>query len=523
MFGHGPLVTPQEIVDPPIIGRMTDSHTEDALDPALLAPSQQLAADEISVPTAEAAIAARQSDTSTAHLTQDATATDAAPLVTGSLWRSIWIMTWPLMITTIGSSIAEMVDVHVAGMLGSSAQAAVGLAEQVIFLFMIFLMSLGVGTTAIVSRAYGEKNRKEADYVTAQSLSLSMFAGLALTLAAVLIAHYLLPLFTKAPEVIAQGDVYLTIFAFYMIPFSFSCIANAAFRAIGDAKSPLWVALAGIVVNVIGDYATVLYNWPIRGLGVRGIAAAAVASAVVSGGVALYCLLKSPLRHSVQQLLPVAGSTVKRLLVLGLPAAMQRASWAASVFVLFFILSRLPQPTPALAAWTIGMRVEALLFMPLMALSLAVGSIVGQSLGAKEIQRAIKAGWTVTAIGVWLMVVLASALFVYAEPLARIMSHDPKTVEFTAGYLRINALAEPLLAVNMILSGALQGAGDTRVPMWVSIFTNWVIRLPLAWALALMCTWGPNGVWAAMSASVVISAAIIAERFHSRGWVSLKV
>jgi putative MATE family efflux protein len=197
--------------------------------------------------------------------------------------------------------------------------------------------------------------------------------------------------------------------------------------------------------------------------------------------------------------------------------------WAGSTFVLFFILSRLPAPTAALASWTIGMRVEALLFMPLMALSLAVGSIVGQNLGAKRVDRATTAGWHVTWIGVGCMVVLGTLLFVLADECAALMSKDPKTIEITADYLRINAMAEPFLAVNMILSGALQGAGDTKVTMWISIFSNWVIRLPMAWYLSLQANWDANGTWVAMSVSVIISSVIVAYRFQSGAWAKIRV
>jgi multidrug resistance protein, MATE family len=229
------------------------------------------------------------------------------------------------------------------------------------------------------------------------------------------------------------------------------------------------------------------------------------------------------LRSCLSQLFPLSASLTKRLLHVGAPAAMQRISWAASVFVLFFILAQLPESTAALASWTIGMRVEGLLFMPLMALSLAVGSIIGQNIGAKRLDRAFQAGWTVTNIGVALMIVLGLALFMGADALAALMSRDPKTIEFTANYLRINAVAEPLLAVNMILSGGLQGAGDTRITMWVSLFTNWIIRLPLAWFLAIPLHWGTNGVWVAMSVSVGIAALIIAARFQSRAWTKLRI
>lgn len=451
------------------------------------------------------------------------TTVEHAPLVEGSLWKAIWVMSWPLTLTTVAASIVGMVDVQVAGLLGSASQAAVGLAEQVIFLFMIFLMSLGVGTTAIVSRAYGARELKEADYAAAQSLSLSIMSGIGLTVLAFLTAKYFLPLFSRSPQVVAESQVYLTVFALYLVPFSLVCISNAAFRAIGNAKIPLLVVTVESAINIIGDYATVVGNWPVAGLGIRGIAYSAVAGALIAALVAVICIWGSPLKQSLSKLFPVSREAVVRVLNVGVPAAFQRLSWAASVFVVFFILSRLPDPTAALASWTIGMRVEALLFMPLMALSLAVGSIVGQNLGANQVERAFRAGWHMTWIGVGMMFLLATPLFLFATQCASLMSHDAPTIRITADYLRINALAEPFLAVNMILSGALQGAGDTKITMWISIFTNWVVRLPMAWVLSLLWGWAATGTWVAMSVSIVISSVIIAFRFQSGVWARQKV
>src|SRR5579884_792806 len=116
-----------------------------------------------------------------------------APLVSGSLWKAIWAMSWPLLVTTVAASIVGMVDVQVSGYLGASSQAAVGLAEQVLFTFMIFLMSMGVGTTAIISRAYGRGDRDEADFAAAQSLTLAILMGLVLTVLAFVTARFIVP------------------------------------------------------------------------------------------------------------------------------------------------------------------------------------------------------------------------------------------------------------------------------------------------------------------------------------------
>jgi putative MATE family efflux protein len=456
-----------------------------------------------------------------------------APLTQGSLWKAIWVMSWPLVLTTIAGAITAMVDIHVAGFLGSTAQAAVGLSEQVLFIFMVFIMSVSVGTTALVSRAFGAGDESDTIDGTAQSLTLAVAMGCVLAVAVILIANTILPLFcneaaaggnSNAQSVmLAQGKLYLSIFGIFLLPFSIINVISAAFRAIGDARTPLTIVAISAVICIGGDYLTVLGNWPLPGLGLRGIAYSAIAGNTAAACLAVWRLSLSPLSGSLSRLMPISLAMMKRVIQIGIPSACQRLSYSAAVFVMFFILSRCPNPVQAIASWTIGIRVESMLFMPLMALSMAVASIVGQNLGAHEHKRAFQAGWHVTWIGVVLMLFLGAAVFAGAGQLAHLMSHDPKTIEYTTSYLQINALAEPFLAVAMVLSGALQGAGDTRSPMWISIFCNWLVRFPILWLLALQFKYGPTGAWLAMAASIVAMAVLCTWRYQSGRWLKVRV
>jgi len=446
-----------------------------------------------------------------------------APLVQGSIWRSIWIMSWPLLLTTVSNSLVGLVDVRVAMKLGSASQASVGIAEHIVFLFLIFLMSAAVGTTAVVSRAFGAKDHAQALRGIAQSVVLGFTMGLSLTLICFLVSGVLLSLFTPNPEVACLANSYLHIYAFILIPFSLICIITASFRAAGNAKTPLLIVGTMTVVNIIGDFLTVYGNWPVPNLGVRGIAFAGLTADCVGAVLGLACLYFSNLKDSLKQLWPYHLETISRILKIGLPSAFQRLGWAFSLFMVMFILKLCAQPTAALASLTIGMRIEALLFMPLLAFSLAISSIVGQNLGAKQIERAFKAGWHITWVGISLMVVLGLGMFCLAGPLSNNMSHDPATIGYVAAYLRTNALAEPMLALGMILGGALQGASDTQTPMWITLVTQWAVRLPLAWLLSLYFGLGPQGAWIAMAVSVYFMALLVTARYQSRGWIKIKV
>lgn len=445
-------------------------------------------------------------------------------LTEGSLWKAIWVMSWPLMLTTICSSLVGLTDIQVAGLLGPAQQAAVGISEQVLFLYMIFIMATGVGTTALVSRAAGAAEHEEVLRVTAQSITLSVLVGLLLTFLSLIFAHFGVSFFSKAPDVVAQSTSYLIVYSFYLIPFSITAIINAAFRALGDTKTPLILVGIMTAVNILGDYSTVVYNWPVPNLGVRGVALSGVLASCLGSLLAVGFLAKSSrLSESLIEIFNVNVEILKRVVKVGVPSGLQRLAWAMSVFALFFILARGQHPTESLASWSIGMRLEALVFMPLMALSMAVSSIVGQNLGAKQIDRAVKAGWHVAAIGVGLNCFMGTCMFVFSGPLAHGMSKDPTTILYTTDYLKINAFCEPFLALGMVLSGGLQGAGDTKTPMWITLFTNWVLRLPLAWYLVITLNMGPVGAWLAMSSSCVVMGLLTAWRFQSKAWIKTHI
>jgi MATE family multidrug resistance protein len=449
--------------------------------------------------------------------------TNSTPLVTGNLWLAIWTMSWPLLLTTIANSFIGLVDVYVARTLGSDTQAAVGLAEHVLFLFLLFILSVGVGTTAIVSRAFGAGDREDMIRATGQSFALSIVLGLLMAATATLLGQYVLPHFSPSEAVRQIGRTYLIAYSFMLIPFSITVIANAAFRAIGDSKTPLYIVSVVTAINIAGDFLTVIYGWPVAGLKSLGMAYSALVGSSVGAVLAILFIRRSPLKDSLKAIYPFNFKEIMRVARIGIPSALHRLTWSLSVFVVFFILKVCPDSISAMASWTIGMRVESLIFMPLMALSLAVASIVGQNLGAGQRDRAFEAGWRVTWIGVWTMVALGVVLYLAALPIAKTMSNDPGTIAYTADYLRINAVAEPFLALGMVLAGALQGAGDTKTPMYITLVCNWLIRIPIAYALALVLHIGPNGVWSAMVISVIIQGLLTSWRYQSKTWLETKL
>jgi len=213
-----------------------------------------------------------------------------------------------------------------------------------------------------------------------------------------------------------------------------------------------------------------------------------------------------------------------RLMKIGIPACVQDLSWVGGNFALFMILAHTADPTTCQASWAVGLRLEEMLGgFPIYALSMAVGTIVGQNLGAKQSDRAERAGWQVAALGAGINAVVAAVLYFGAQPLAHLMSSDPKVIACSIQYLQIIGLCQPFVAIWLILMGAMNGAGYTRWPMWASVACLTGIRLPLAWYLTVTLGYGPIGTWVAIASTCVVVGLLHIWCFRSGAWKLQKV
>jgi Na+-driven multidrug efflux pump len=147
---------------------------------------------------------------------------------------------------------------------------------------------------------------------------------------------------------------------------------------------------------------------------------------------------------------------------------------------------------------------------------MAAATLVGQNIGAGQFHRALNLSWKMTGVGLVIMSVMGVLFFVYAQPMARLFSMDPMVIHLTESYLKINALSEPFLALSMVLTGALAGAGQTRVPFLMSLLTALLLKLPLAYNLVQWIH--VPGVWWSMSLMIMLQGLGVTWYFQSKRW-----
>ncbi len=447
-------------------------------------------------------------------------------IVTGHVWSAVWYVAWPTAINTLILTAYNLINRAFVGRLPNAeeALAAVGIGGAALMLQFALTVGISVGTSALVARFIGAEQFDDADEATGQSLGLSVIGGVISAVPLVAAAYPIVVAVGAHGDVAPLAAAYTAIIGWFSIPFFVYFIAQAALRSAGDVRSPLYAGAATIIVNILFDYLLIFGVGPFPQLGVQGAAYATGISRIAGMLITLWFLRRSVLRAAFVHMWP-RWHWFARILRIGWPAVLQNFVWTGANAGFLRILGELPGAlaTASQAAYTVAISIESIAFMPGVAYSMAATPLVGQNLGAGKPDRAMHTAWVATGQAVAIMSLVAVAFVVIPEWLALAFTKEQTVVPLIVSYLMINALSEPFLALGMVLRGALQGAGETRVPFWLSVLTLWVIRLPLTWALAIPFGLGATGAWIAMSGSTVLSGIVIAYYFKLGRWREVKV
>ncbi len=444
-----------------------------------------------------------------------AAATDRGPEASGEVsWGDIWRLSWPLVLTMIVNAAIGLLDTWVAGHVSPVAQAAVGLVMQLILLINATTTAVAIGAQALVSRFVGARAWAEAGRAAQQALLLGLILSLVVMPPMWVLAPYFFDAMGAPPAVRETGTWYLRALLLGLLPMDLGIVLGAIFRARGRTVALFAANLAEGVVWMSGSLVLGLWlGWGLMGLA-TGFVLGKLANAVIGFGLlrqmGLYKAIVEPWR--------VDWGWFRRILEIGLPAGGQVLIRNLGMMAYFGILGLLARPTEAVAAFSIGFRIESIAFLPVFALNIATATLVGQSLGAGRPDRAEAAVWRVATVGIVVMGAFAVFFWFTADLLAGVFTADPVVRGYAADYLRVIAISEPFLAIGMVINGGLQGAGDARAPMVAVFLFQILLRLPLAYALALGVGLGPSGAWWALTVSMIAQGIGITWYFRLGHW-----
>lgn len=435
---------------------------------------------------------------------------EAVGLVTDPLPRTIARFALPAVASSLLMTLFFSVDTYWIGTrVGPTALAAASTAVFWIWLLVSVAEMVNVGLTAVASRRHGAGRGDEAARIAGDALLLSLGLGTLCAVVGLPLLPKMFAVMQVPPEVAALGTRYLgTYLLGAPLIFGFFAI-DAAFRAAGDTRTPFLLLSASVGVTLVLDPLLIVGWGPVPALGMTGAAIATVSTRAVA--FALGLLLVG--RRGVLRIGRPDWRTMLLVCRIGLPTAATGVMFS----LIYVAITRTATQfgTPALAALGIGHRVESWLFMIGVGFGAATAAIVGQNLGAGRPDRARQAGWISVGFCTVFGVVACVVELLWPEWFAGIFSDDPAVIAEAAKYLRIAAIAQLGICAEIVLEGALGGAGYTLAPMLTStVFT--AARIPIAiWASA---TYGSAGLWWTISITAILRALGMVAIWHWGRW-----
>jgi putative MATE family efflux protein len=450
-------------------------------------------------------------------------------IVEGPLRAAVWKIAWPTMLTNMVGGLQGIVDHALVGhLVGFAGNAAIGVAWQIFIIVLIFLNSLFTGMSVLVARFAGAGEEDKVDrtvyqaFLTAIGISLLVMAPLGYVL-----SPMLLDLVNAAPEVKAEALPFLRIaflFGSAMLVFH---MLSVALRSAGDARTPM---VLGIVMTVLNLVLNVVL---IRGLGpipAYGTAGSAMGTMIASGLVSLYAMVKLWRGGWVVSFPRASGfapdwSIIKALFRFGLPTGIQGVAMnIGGVFLLTFIGS-LAQSAAAQAAYAVAYtQLFALITWTSVGLMGAAAAVAGQNLGAGHPDRAEAAVHVAARFGLaGAALVGLCFLFLPRQLLAIFGMHDPAVVEIGVQLLRLLSLSGLLVAVALTYTGGLQGTGDTKSPLYISVVSQIVVPLGICFVIQRTGRLDPLDIWIAILFGHATRCALSVLRFNQGRWRGIAV
>ncbi|MEM7763043.1 MAG: MATE family efflux transporter [Pseudomonadota bacterium] len=421
----------------------------------------------------------------------------------GSIRRALVLLAIPMILEMSMEAIFAVVDIFFVARLGPAAVSTVGITEAMMTILYAVSIGIAMATTAMVARRVGERRRRAAAAVAGQSLWV---AALLATLIGVIGGWYapeLLTLMGASDEVITTGSRYTTVMFAGSASIFYLFLFNAIFRGAGDATiamRSLWIANA---INIVLDPCLIFGLGPFPAMGLTGAAVATTIGRTVGIVYQLMSLRRTHgrlrmTRHALRlrwpmlrRLLRVSAGGVGQYLIV-------TSSWVLVMRVLTVF------GTQAVAGFTIAMRVIYLVFLPAWGLGNAAATLVGQNLGAKQPERAVRSAWQATWANVAFMALVAIVFVGVPEFLLRGFTKDTDVIAIGAMCLRIVGAGLPIAAIGMILTQGINGAGDTATPTWLNFIAYWLLQIPLAWWFAQWFA-EPGVAWALLISEVTFS------------------
>lgn len=435
---------------------------------------------------------------------RDALRDNEEDFTTGPIGRALGLLAIPMMLEMAMESIFAVVDIAFVARLGTDAVAAVGITEALVTVLYGIAIGLGMGLTAMVARRIGEKDAEAAALVTGQSIWIGALVSVVIGIIGVTYARDMMALMGASGSVIEQGEGFTAVLLGGSFSIVYLFLLNAAFRGAGDATvalRSLWIANA---INIVLDPCLIFGLGPFPEMGVTGAAVATTIGRSIGIAYQVWYLMgiRGRLTLTWRHLSPIP-SLMLRLLRISAGGIAQfiiaTASWIGVMRIVAIYGS------PAIAAYTIALRMMEFTFLPAWGLGNAAATLVGQNLGAAKPERAEQSAWQAAWYNAAFMAVAGLSMLMFAAAITGLFTADADVLRWGTRCLQILGLGFPMYAIGMVIVQSFNGAGDTVTPALLNVVCFWIVQIPLAYGLATATSLQLSGAFVA----IVISESLL--------------
>lgn len=410
-------------------------------------------------------------------------------LTEGNEKRLILNFATPMLLGNVFQQLYNIVDsVIVGNFIGKQALAAVGASFPIIFTLISLIIGIGTGATIVIAQYFGAKDIGKVRRTIDTLYIFLFFASIFISILGIAFSNDIFRLIRIPEDVLPYARLYLSIYFSGMV-FFFGFNGTAAIlRGLGDSKTPLYFLIISTITNIIFDLLfVVVFKW--------GIAGVAVATVISQAGAFITAIVYLNRTHEIINLsfrrLIFDREIFKKSMRIGFPVGFQQAFVALSFMAMYWIVN--PFGTNAAAAYSVAVRIDSFASMPAMNFSAALATFVGQNLGANKISR-VKKGFYATLWMTSLVSISVTVLAVlFRKELFMLFTSDTSVIELGAEYLLIVATFYIVFSTMFIVGGVMRGAGDTLIPMFITLLVLWVVRIPVSYYLSRDL--GTSGIW----------------------------
>lgn len=437
--------------------------------------------------------------------------------------KFILYMATPVILENILQTLLGTTDTIFAGKLSPDAIAGVGATNLIMNIYIAFFTFIAIGTSVIIARNIGANDKEKANEVLKQSIILTMIIGGFLGGVSWIFSNQILRTMGLTSEVLKYAIPY---FRSVSIPSIFLClimVLGSALRGAGDTKRPMISGIIANILNIILNYVLMFGFLNFHGLGILGSGLATTIARIVSSLILLrYFLNESTiLSINIRNKWSINKNILLLIIKIGGPAGVEKFAMRIGQLIYGFIIISLG--VYSYTAHNIAGTIESYSYLPAMGFAVVASTMVGQNLGKNDIKEAKRYAIISNVLSTIFMVIIGIIFYISVPFVVRGFTNNIQIQNLVISVVRIIAIFQPFLSLTFVISSALQGAGDTKFPMYLTLIGIWLIRVVLGYILAVICHMGLIGIWIAYSIDIMLRGIILLIRFLKGRWIDIVI